>query len=214
MLTRVARLMLAVLALGCILTGGTIALNRPAVLGAHSLIARSPCALPCFYGVTPGETSHNEAALALERYFDATLADGDLITLPLTEPGGMTVVASLSFEADGTLDAMFAAAVAPIAGLGQFSDLLLAEHRPSRFFRTCDGVYPVRFLITFGDDDRVLAELYAVDALTPETTITVLDVAAPGARLLDDARTSFGCAVETGWHGFAPVWRYFTNAWL
>lgn len=209
MIGRVARLALPVLALGCILTGGTIALSRLLPDSPNRLlVGGNPCVLPCFYDIVPGETIHDEAAHALERHFDAVLVDGTLVTFPLTKPGGMTAIASLSFEADSTLGAMFVAAVAPVAGLGQFSDLLLTGQRPSHVYRTCDGVYPIRFLITFGADDRVLAELYAVDALTPETTVTVLDISAPGSRSLDDARTSFGCTVETGWHGFAPMWRY------
>lgn len=211
MIARVARLALPLLALCCALTSVILLSRFIASPGARSLIADNPCALPCFYGVTPGETHFNEAARVLERYFDATLVDDALITFPITGSDGTTSVTSLGFEANGTLGAMFVASVAPFAGLGQFSDLLLAGQQPSRVYRTCDGVSPIRFLITFGTENRVLAELFAEDQLTPQTAVTLLDMSAPGSRSLYDARTSFGCSVETGWHGFAPMWRYFAD---
>jgi hypothetical protein len=134
-----------------------------------------------------------------------------LIMFPLVDHEGRAAMASLYFEPGGVLTSVRLSAVDQIADLGQIADLMLAGQTPSRLFRTCDSVLPVRFLVTFGAHDQVLVELSPQDALAPDTPLTLFDLSATGSRSLYDARASFGCSVETEWFGFAPISRFFTN---
>lgn len=210
----VTRLTLAALALCCALAGAALGIGRLLPTPTDgSMIARNPCALPCFFGITPGETSREQAADFLAWYVtaaqvsDSQVSDS-LITFPLIEDDRHATLATLSFEPGGGLDSVRLVAVMPVVGVGQFSDVLLAGQKPTRAFRTCDGVLPVRFLITFGAQDQIMVELFAADGLQPATPITLFDISTAGSRSLYDARASFGCSVETGWLGFAPPWRY------
>lgn len=208
----VARMELAVLVLCCVLTGGVVALSRLTLTPTGgSIIARSPCALPCFSGVTPGNASHDDTTRFVARYVAAPALTNAPITFPLFEGESVTSLVTMSFETDGSLNSLRLVAVAPVAGVGQLSDVLLAGQKPTHVFRTCDGVLPVRFLMTFGAADQVMVELFVEGELAPETTITLLDISAAGSRSLYDARASFGCSVETGWHGFAPLRTYFSR---
>ncbi len=206
------RMGIVVLVLCCVLTGGVIAVSRlaPAPAGG-SIIAHNPCALPCFFGVTPGDASRDDTTRFVARYVAAPPLTNAPITFPLFEGDGVTSLATMSFQNDGSLNSLRLVAVAPVAGVGQLSDVLLAGQKPAHVYRTCEGVSPVRFLMTFGAQDQVMVELFVEGELMPETTITLLDISAAGSRSLYDARASFGCSVETGWHGFAPLRTYFAR---
>ena len=65
--------------------------------------------------------------------------------------------------------------------------------------------------MTFGAHDQLLVELFLQGELAPDTPITVFDLSGVGSRSLYDARSSFGCSVESGWMGFAPLWKYFST---
>jgi hypothetical protein len=210
-----ARIPLAALALCCLLTGGTLLASRllPAPRDP-SLIARNPCALPCFFGVTPGVTTRDKAPDILARHVAATQVSDYLITFPLVDQEGRAALASLYFEPGGLLTSARLIAIDSFTDLGQISDLMLAEQTPSHLFRTCIGVLPIRFLVTFGEQEQTLVELFPQEALTPDTPLTLFDLSVAGSRSLYDARASFGCSVETRWFGFAPVSRYLAFAYL
>jgi hypothetical protein len=201
------------LALMCSLLVGA-ALLIPRVLPAppdDSVIGRNLCALPCFFGVLPGITTDTDAFTALSQYVDFTDVSDFLLTFPLVDYEGRTSIVSVNFDAslEPRVASVRATAVDIFTNIGQFGDLLLAGQKPNHVFHTCAYVLPVRFLVTFGEYDELLVELFPRGDLAPDTSITLFDLSAVGSRSLYDARSSFGCTVESGWLGFAPLWKYF-----
>ncbi len=193
----------------CVLISAVVLAGRliPAPLN-DSLIARSPCELPCFYGVTPGKTRYNGVFEALAPYTDAIHDSRDLGGFPFVDSNGNTAFVSLIFDNNFVVMQTRLWAFEIDANIGQLGDLLLTKWQPTHVYRTCRSVLPARFLLTFGTHDELLVELFLRDELTPRTPISLIDVSA-GWRALDSARTSFGCTVETGWFGLAPLWKYF-----
>jgi hypothetical protein len=110
---------------------------------------------------------------------------------------------------DPHVESVRMSAIDLFTNIGQFGDLLLAGQKPNHVFHTCTYVLPVRFLMTFGAYDELLVELFPQGGLAPNTPITLFDLSSIGSRSLYDARSSFGCTVESGWLGFAPLWKYF-----
>ncbi len=174
-----------------------------------SLLDRNPCALPCFFGVTPGTTTRDQAQDTLNRSIGVTSVSDTLLTFPLVGNNGQAVLVSIISDPDGLIESIRLSSTAFDPDLQHFGDLLLSGHTPVEVYRTCADMDHVRFLMTFGTGEALLVELDPNGKLTPQTPITLVDIARPGQRSLLDARSSFGCSVETRWYGFAPLWKYF-----
>lgn len=203
------RTALATLVLCCLLTAATIPAGRLLPRqDSRTLLARNPCALPCFFGVTPGATSREQAMTALAAYVDVTRVSDYLLTFALVDSEGRIAFASVNIGVDGVVESVQLAAVNWVADIGQLGDVL--QTRPTHVYKTCTGVRPTRFLLSFGALDEVTVELLPGVALAPNTPISVFTERAPGTRTLDDVRASFGCSVEVGWRGLAPLWKYVT----
>lgn len=177
-----------------------------------SLLAANPCALPCFFGVTPGSTTRAQAAALLSKTVDVTLVSDMLLTFPLVDSSGKSALVSIVNDADGLVESVRIIALGSNTSLAQFGDLLLAGQTPGQVFRTCAEIDNVRFLMTFGAGETLLLELFPQGKLTPSTPVTLVDISPPDQRSLTDARSSFGCSVETHWYGFAPLWKYFLTS--
>lgn len=174
-----------------------------------SLLAENPCALPCFFGITPGITTRAQAVEHLGSTVGITPVSDTLLTFPLVDNNGQGALVSILNDADGLVESIRVIAIGTDTNFAQFGDLLLAGQTPVQVFRTCADMDNVRFLTTFGAGETLLLELFPQGKLTPSTPITLVDIARPNQRSLTDARSSFGCSVETRWYGFAPLWKYF-----
>lgn len=186
-----------------------------AVLSAppnSSLFAANPCALPCFFGLTPGITTRAQAIDHLSKTVGVTLVSDTLLTFSLVDSNGQSALVSIVNDADGLVESVRIIAIGTETDLAQFGDLLLTGQTPMQVFRTCADMDNVRFLTTFGAGETLLLELFPQGKLTPSTPITLVDIAPPNQRSLTDARSSFGCSVETRWYGFAPLWKYFLTS--
>ncbi|MCC6804993.1 MAG: hypothetical protein IT319_19080, partial [Anaerolineae bacterium] len=179
-----------------------------------SLLAANPCALPCFFGVTPGSTTRAQATALLSKTVGITLVSDTLLTFPLVDSSGQSALVSIVNDAEGLVESVRIIAIGTDTNLAQFGDLLLTGQTPVQVFRTCADMDTVRFLMTFGAGETLLLELFPQGKLTPSTPITLVDIARPNQRSLTDARSSFGCSVETHWYGFAPLWKYFQPQFL
>jgi hypothetical protein len=203
------RTALATLVLCCLLTAATMPAGRLLPRqDSRTLLARNPCALPCFFGVTPGATTREHAMTALAPYVDVTRVSDYLLTFALVDSEGRIAFASVDIGVDGVVESVQLAAVNWVADIGQLGDVL--RTRPVHVFKTCTGVRPTRFLLSIGALNEITVELLPGTAIAPDTPISVFTERATGTRTLDDIRSSFGCAVEVGWRGFAPLWRYVT----
>lgn len=194
----------------------TILLVLPITLGmtqsasaSNALLAENPCALPCFFGVTPGSTTRAQAVERLGATGGVTRVSDTLLTFPLVDNNGQSALVSIVNDADGLVEAIRIIAISTETGLAQFGDLLLTDQTPVQVFRACADMGNVRFLMTFGAGETLLLELFPQGKLTPSTPVTLVDIAPPNQRSLTDARSSFGCSVQTRWYGFAPLWKYF-----
>ncbi len=175
-----------------------------------SALAQSSCALPCFFGVTLGSTSFDQAIQAIQHSGYPPQIGDALISFPLTDVQNRRTSAAINFDADGRAASARLIPIDSLADIGQLSDLLLIDSTPTHVFRTCDQVQPVRFLFTFGSQtEMIMAEvLPPADNLTPDTPLTYFEATTDGASALYDEQSSFGCSVEIGWIGFAPLWKY------
>ncbi len=94
--------------------------------------------------------------------------------------------------------------------VGRLGDLIAAGLQPTAVYRSCDGASPV-LLIGFGAESRIVAEFLLPPQLSPETPISFMRVYQDAGNTLGESILSFGCVVETGWHGFAPRWVYLAR---
>jgi hypothetical protein len=204
------RMTFAITALSWIITGGLVlGLRLLPAPPDTSLLERNPCALPCFFGVTPGVTTRDQAEELLSESVGVTRVSDTLLTFPLMDNSGRAALVSILSDANRLVESVRMSSIDFDPDLEQFGDLLLTGQTPVQVFRTCADMDHVRFLMTFGAGESLLIELYPNGKLTPTTPITLVDISRPGQRSLTDARSSFGCSVETHWYGFAPLWKYF-----
>lgn len=206
----VRRLAFTVTLLCALLTAGLVlGLRLLPAPSQSSVLERNPCELPCFFGVIPGTTTRAEAEDILSRSVGIRRVSDTLLTFPLISTEEKAALVSIISGADGWVESLRLSSIDINPDLGQLGELLLAGQTPIQVFRTCADMDHVRFLMTFGTGETLLLELFPQGKLTPTTPITLVDIARPGQRSLMDARSSFGCSVETRWYGFAPLWKYF-----
>jgi hypothetical protein len=179
-----------------------------------SFIAQNPCSLPCVYGITPGETNQEQvralvAQIAGDNYSHSPVDGGGLIFR--MENDGFAVLGTVSLDLSGS-DQVRAVGVLPVAAddLGYLGDIIASGLQPVAVYRSCDTTMPV-MLIGFGAGSRIVAEFPLARRLRPETPITFLRVYQDEGNTLGESMLSFGCMVETGWHGFAPRWVYLAR---
>lgn len=179
-----------------------------------SFIVQNPCNLPCVYRITPGETNQDQvraliAQMAGDNYSHSPVDGGGLIFR--MENNGFAVLGTVSLDLSGG-DQVRAVGALPIAAddVGRLGDIIAIGLQPVAVYRSCDTTIPV-MLIGFGADSRVVAELPLPRRLRPETPISFLRVYQDEGNTLGESMLSFGCMVETGWHGFAPRWVYLAR---
>ena len=210
MISPVVRLLLTIVVVIILLIGAAVLIGRSSPPEANrSVLASNPCSLPCLFGITPGQTTRAQAIAILKPYKPTQISDA-VIIFPLLDHSGRMADASVSFDANAQATSVRITAVDLFANVATLRDLLNSGQKPTHLFRTCDAILPVRFLISFGAGDELLAELFPQGDLSLSTPITTLDLSTAAARSLSDARLSFGCSVETVWMGFAPMWKYFS----
>jgi len=201
-------LTLTVLGVSSMLAAGRL-IARPL---ESDVLAASDCVLPCAFDLVPGQTARADALDAVGRLSAESFSDLNdyMISFIVHDSEQRVVIGLLFFDyADrDQLNGVRLSTFNPQARLWRLGDLLLAGARPARVFRSCSGVQPRRMLLVFGAGAEVVVELVVGDQITPHMPLALVDLAAPGLRTAEDARISFGCAVETGWHGFAPAWFY------
>jgi len=212
MLAVLARLAVVVSVGVLLLTGVALWLGRLSPSPA-SFITHNPCALPCVYGVTPGETSVEQARNVVEQLsggsFSNSPMDGGSLVFQV-EQGDVALFGMMSLNVpENTM--ISAVGLLPVeeSDLGRLGDLMAAGLRPTRIYRSCDTTIPL-MLIAFGDDSRIVAEMPLRDHLRPETPISFMRIYMDEGDSLSEARLSFGCTVETGWRGFAPSRAYLS----
>ena len=204
------RPLLLIAAVCYLLTGAALLVGRLLPTPEYSVLARNPCALPCFYGVVPGVTTGAQGVHLHPSGPTAAPVDDSLLTAPLADADGRISIALMNLNADGRVETVRVSAAYWIVDIGHLSDALLAWGEPTRVYRTCTRVRPVSMLLSFGAEDSLFVELLPSERLTPETPVSVIWLMSAGARPLDNVRTSFGCSVEVAWRGFAPLWSYVT----
>ncbi len=197
--------------LGCtLLIGATLLIGHLLPVPANSTaLARNPCTLPCFFGVTPGKTTYAQALDTLSKTVHASADNAAAISFSLLDNEGRTSLASISFGGDGLVESVRVIPIDLFARAGELGDLLLAGQKPNHLYHTCNYLLPVRFLITFGEGDELVAEIFPLDSLAPDSQVTLFELSTTASRSLYDTTSSFGCSVQTEWQGLAPLWKYF-----
>ncbi|HVU10493.1 MAG TPA: hypothetical protein VHD90_04410 [Phototrophicaceae bacterium] len=176
-----------------------------------SALDQNTCALPCFFGVTLGTTSFDQAIEAVQNSGHPPQIGDTLISFPLTDVQERSASAAINFDGNGRAVSARLIPIDAFADIGQMSDLVLIDSTPTRVFRTCDQVVPVRFLLIFDTQNQlIMAEaLPLASDLAPDTPLTFFEATTDGNSALYDEQSSFGCSVEIRWIGFAPLWKYF-----
>lgn len=179
-----------------------------------SFIVQNPCPLSCVYGITPGATNRDKAIVVIQQ-----IAGENYTYSPVNETALFFRVESRSGPILGLLSfnlpsntLVRAAGFSPFEAeddLGLLGDLMAAGLQPARVYRSCETMIP-RMLIAFGENSQVIAEFRLSSHLRPDTPLTYLWVSMSNTTTLTEALTSFGCAVETSWRGFAPRWVYLS----
>lgn len=210
MVILLAQLMAVIATALSLLIGGVIALGD-VLPPAASFIARNPCALPCVYGVTPGETSADQARLIIQELSGGTFSDspmdgGSLVFQLERDEISVFGMMALNVPAATLISAVSLLPSDP-GDLGSLGDLMAAGLNPTHVYRSCDTTIPL-MLIAFGEDSRVVAEMSLGKRLHPATPLTFVRVYPAGGDALAESLLSFGCTVELGWRGFAARGAY------
>jgi hypothetical protein len=207
LLSRVAAVVTIVFTLVISLTSW-LAMGLPS---SASFITQNPCPLPCIYGIIPGEIDYEQTRVIVEQtagseYSDSPVNGGSLIFRIEQDAFSVLGMATLNLPDDTLVRAV---GVLPVEedDLGRLGDLVDSGLQPTRVYRSCDTASPL-LLVAFGADSRVIAELALPPHLRPDTPITFMRVYMDEGDTLTESVVSFGCAVETGWLGFAPRWTY------
>lgn len=178
-------------------------------------LAYSSCSFPCIFGITPGVSSRTEALDQLSQLVLVTDPSQNVFGLPVAGAPPETVLPytlEIQYGEDEKTETL--RLIANINGeLARLGDVLRLGGTPTRVFRACNGVFPVRMLLAFGQYEQLVVELILRDGLDPSSPVVMVDAARVGTRTLFDARESFGCSIEVRWHGFAPLWRYVQDDW-
>jgi hypothetical protein len=159
------------------------------------------------YAITPGETEAEDARTITDQLSDGLSSDssldgGSIVFRMDTDHFALLGIVSLELP-NGRLVRAMGISAAGANNLGRLGDLMATGLQPTQVYRTCDITIPLIF-VAFGQDTRVIAEMPLGKRLRPETPITFMRVYADGRDALAESLLSFGCAVELGWHGFAP----------
>jgi hypothetical protein len=204
------QIMLIIAACLTLLVGGANRLGE-ILSPPAAFIEHNTCTLPCVYGVTPGETDVEQARVIVEHLSDGTFSDSPLDGGSLVfqmERDNFSVFAMMALDIPASTRIRSIGLIPREAGdVGRLGDIMAAGLSPTYVYRTCDPTIPL-MLIGFGTESRVVAEFALPPRLRPETPITFLRTYHDKGNTLGEAMISFGCLVETGWHGFVPRWVY------
>lgn len=207
-----ARLALRFGVLGLVVSGGLLILAL--ALGARntstSTVIGWLCLELCPTDVSPGETNSAAILAALDSVALPYTHDDEYGTLSFTIPGagGYDAIGGANFDEQERVHMFRVINGDTPTTFWRMGDLFITFGKPDRVFRTCDGIFPARLMLIYGEGNGTIAEVLVHRGLSPETPITYIERALPYARSEFDLRASFGCAVEVTWQGFAPVWVY------
>jgi hypothetical protein len=178
----------------------------------QSILASSPCALPCFFDVTPGVTTHLQAIERLTRYGTVNQMTNRRLRLQLVDHYGNRAYVWVNSNAAGGVQSVRVEPVNWTADIARLSELMMAGYRPAHIIRTCAKQTRQRLLITLGVHDELEVGVLTENALSPDTGIMLLDIATAPWRVSDTNAFSFPCAVRMDWTGFALLWNYQTTS--
>lgn len=210
---RIAALTVGLMTVFTLLIIATRALGAAQSPSASSLLATNPCALPCLWGVTAGQSTREEALAVLPTTTGQPVADvgaGLLyFTVAAEHHGSAQGIVLIDLNDRSTVQTLRLSPITAGLPVATLAEALLYGLPPRSVFRTCDGITPPRLLIIFGEHAELMVEAVLPTHVSPSMPLTLFDLSVRNIRSSYDARASFGCSIETGWRGFAPRWRYF-----
>jgi hypothetical protein len=177
----------------------------------HMLMPHRSCALPCLFGITPGETRRSEV-------FGGIIG---MAQFPLDQLGG-----GLSFqlpdEQGNQISGMIISDAESIVqyarlytrrweGLGvRLGDLISDLMPPTDVYRSCSGTFPVRLLMAFDTNPQISIAAIISGDISPFSPISMIDVYTGDQYFVQTLATTFGngCYIPSQWHGFGKTWLY------
>lgn len=213
---RFAVILLLIYALCALMVSTAVALGRGLPSdNQHVLMLPRSCALPCIFGIIPGETRRSQALGVL-----ATLADfpidqsGAIWSFQLPDAQGNLINGVLiSGEEDVVEDMRLY--TRRWAGLGvTLGDLMQEDSMyPTQVYRSCSGTFPVRLLLSFEGEPQVSFAAIISDSVTPFAPVSLIDVSTSDEYFPQTLATLFGngCYIPSEWRGFASAWLYTTT---
>ena len=208
MIPTLSRITLSLTTFCAVLLGSTMFIGTALPTAAHaSLFTSNPCALPCIFDVTPGETLRNDAMMALERQQLSYSFLSETQSASFTTRESRTSRSTLSLLNFGSRGGMSVRALHVYqmgAGneLGYLSDFLLDGYRPNRVLTNCQNAE--RVYVAF--EQPLLLQIVVGEQLRPEDQVMMVASADN-----DDGVTplgGFACETESRWMGFASLWKY------
>ncbi len=174
------------------------------------------CPLPCFMGIVPGETTFSEAyeiiestipssQLIWEGYFWIRDDEGTTlyVTIERTDPRAGSYVKSINISSHS---------VSQVVNLGS---IISSGYSPQRVFRNrTHGPNALNLLIVFGADMNLMAQVCAIGAVSPNSSVCDLTIAAPQDKdwVLQDIQVTQHYDYEISWLGFDSRENYLETA--
>ena len=174
--------------------------------GHDGALAVNTCALPCFFGMLPGETPR---AMAVEIVDDVTLGDwselNNDIFFSIRDSLGRRLLVTLDFWSPpvSTLRAIRLSPRDAGARLLRLGDFLRTRDSATVEMRACESTI-TRVSIGLESGIHLNAALMARDHLTPGDPLIMLDISSIRRPRSPYDANPFGCHQIEGWRGFAP----------
>lgn len=200
------RVLLVIVVSVSALTGAIIAARADNSPGHDGALALNTCALPCFFGMLPGETARARAVETVDRLTvgDWSELNNDIF-FSIQDTLGRRLLVTLDFWSPpvNTLRAIRLSPRDAGASLMRLGDFLRIRNNTAVEMRACESTI-TRISIELESGTQVTGALMARDHLTPSDPLIMLDISSVRRPRAPYDGNPFGCQQITGWRGFAP----------
>jgi hypothetical protein len=177
----------------------------------HVLTLPRSCALPCIFGITPGETRRSQAVegIAETAEFPVDQLGGALSFQTADDQGNL--ISGLIISDEDSIVQYARLYTRRWAGLGvRLGDLMRDRMPPTDVYRSCSGTFPARLLLTFEGTPRISFAAIIADGVSPFSPVSVIDVTTSDEFFVQTLATVFGngCYIPSEWRGFGRTWLY------
>jgi hypothetical protein len=169
-------------------------------------LALNTCALPCFFGMMPGETALETAIEIVDRLKSGVWSElNNDIFFSILDSRGRRLLVTLDFypEPVNTLRTIRFSPQDAGAQILRLGDILRIDEQPAVEMRACESTI-TRITLRHSSGIEFNGALMARGSLEPGAPLIMLDISNIRRPRSPYDANPFGCYQIEGWRGFAP----------